>query len=572
MSEAFRPESSWLEAFLEDHAISPEVGKARPYDRYTADDPSLAQKAYADLNRHQRAYMTGLAKQADGVVINRHAAPGLDHVYAELRPDNPVKTGPPHWHYHPSVRSKGVPVIPTGPSAGKPLSKRHVCTLEVMQRNGHVARNRNEDDHDGANNEGVHKHQPRAKYLFPPAPTREVLWYHDHDAAYRNIDKRDEHIARWHDDGIDVVGRHGHNSRRKDKSVNYAKRIDVHPLALPMFEQAERVFFVIEGCIKADAILSTGEAVFSVPSVTLWDAPELSQFIASYLQGKEVVIVCDADWFKNSAVMTQAMFCRTFLRRQGLEAALVAAPPYNQNDLEEKTGKPRLNGVDDFLAAGGNLDDLEVIEREVDPARLYKFLSDQVPKGYLNGREIPLGPRPGSGRRDGRKRSAEVVEALALHAGEDGALCASVGKLAKVMRVPRMRVVRALDDLLESGAITVDKPLVMQSGVWRGNYYDLALEWVDRPMITLHPDLRAQGGVRPLGQSIPKVITMKGASSIMDTTSAPTMIEQVAELRSEVARLKPRIAEHDRQLGLVDDATATDTVEQFLESIDGEHS
>jgi hypothetical protein len=144
--------------------------------------------------------MTRIARQRDGIVINRHAAlPELGHVYAELRPDAPVRTGPPRWHHHPSVRTKGevVPVIPDGPSAGRELSKRRIYSLAAMQRNGHIARDKNPDDHAGRNNEAVHCHVPKGKYIFPPTPVR---------------------------DG------------RKDRSVNYAMRLDVHPLALPMIE------------------------------------------------------------------------------------------------------------------------------------------------------------------------------------------------------------------------------------------------------------------------------------------------------------------------------------------------
>jgi hypothetical protein len=42
-----------------------------------------------------------------------------------------------------------------------------------------------------------------------------------------------------------------------------ARRLDVHPDAWPRFRDPRRVFFVIEGCIKSDAVFSTGEAVFS---------------------------------------------------------------------------------------------------------------------------------------------------------------------------------------------------------------------------------------------------------------------------------------------------------------------
>jgi hypothetical protein len=548
---------TWLEAFFKDHAITSEVGFGRPYVRYTADDPSRVREAYHWLDRHQRSYMTRLAVQDDGVVIVRHAPPGLGlpHVFAELRPDNPVRTGPPRWHYHPSIHTRGTPTIPEGPSAGRPLSKKQIYTLDAMTRNGHIARSKNEDDHSGTNCEDVHKHQPRAKYLFPPAPTKDVAWAHDHAEAFAGkTGKRAEHVSRRHG-GVDVAGRHVHSSKRKDESANYAKRLDLHPLAQPRFEKAKRVFFVIEGCIKADAVLSTGEAVFSVPSVTLWDAPELPQFIEKYLQGKEVVIVPDADWFENAGVKRQAILCRSFLRLHGLEA-LVAAPPIE--GVEEG-----IKGVDDFLAAGNNLDDLVVIDREVDVDYL-EWLKGQAPTKVLHGRggsslELRM-PLPGSGRRDGRKRSADVVEAIALHADDKGTFSGSLGTLARVMGMQRRRVPRGLDDLLETGAATVDKPLATQSGVWHGNYYDRALEWVDRPTITVHPDLRAKEWHRPLGKCVLKVSHMKGTP--MDAAEIPLRtVERLTNLERDVALLK-------EDLGIVSDEEARDTVERFLGSIE----
>jgi hypothetical protein len=495
------PSPSLLEAFFRDHAISPEVGFGRPYVRYTTEDPSPVREAYTWLNRYQRGYMTRLAVQKDGLVIVRHAPVGLPHIYPELRPDESVRTGPPRWHYHPSVPSRGVPVIPTGPSAGKPLSKRQVYTLATMTRNGHIGRDKSEDDHAGTNCEDVHKHQPRAKYLFPPAPTKDVPWPHDHDEVFAGkAGKRDEHVSRWHG-GVDVAGRHVHSSKRKDESANYAKRIDIHPLALEKFEQAGWVFFVIEGCIKADAVLSTGEAVFSVPSVTLWDAPELPQFIEKYLRGKKVVIVPDADWFKNPVVKTQAMLCRSFLRRHGLEA-LVAAPPI-------EGVKDGIKGVDDFLATDNSLENLVVLDREVCVDYL-EWLNKQAPPKILSDGRKMYRPLPGSQRRDGRKRSAEVIEALALHAGDDGTFRAPLRSLARVMDMHPRSVPRGLNDLLKTGAVTVDKPPATRSGVWHGNYYDRALEWIDRPTITLHPDLCAKEWYRPLGEY------MKGTT--MDAT------------------------------------------------------
>jgi hypothetical protein len=128
------------------------------------------------------------------------------------------------------------------------------------------------------------------------------------------------------------------------------------------------------------------------------------------------------------------------------------------------------------------------------------------------------------------------------------------------MGMQRRRVPRGLDDLLETGAATVDKPLATQSGVWHGNYYDRALEWVDRPTITVHPDLRAKERHRPLGKCVLKVSHMKGTP--MDAAELPLRtVERLANLERDVALLK-------EDLGVVPDEEARDTVERFLGSFE----
>jgi hypothetical protein len=81
----------------DEHGISEEVREARPYVRWTRDDISPVQDAFPGSS-----WIVGRARQSDGWVITRHVPPGLHlpPVLAEIRPDDPVKTGPPtvHWH------------------------------------------------------------------------------------------------------------------------------------------------------------------------------------------------------------------------------------------------------------------------------------------------------------------------------------------------------------------------------------------------------------------------------------------------------------------------------------------
>ncbi len=410
--------------------------------------------AYKGLSVGQRGYMTRIANQdVGGYVIVRHAPEGLGlgHVYAELRPDKPVVTGPPTRHFHGD----------DGIEPNVPVAERHRHPAALMR--SHIARAKQPDDHHGVNSNEVHEHVPKAKYVFPPSGKRERRWHHDHESYGDDSLKLKAHIERYHA-GVNAPGRHLHTRLVKDPTASLAKRLDMHPLARPLFAAAERVFFVIEGCFKADAVLSAGEAVFSVPSVTLWDADELPAFIDAYLTGKRVVIVPDADWIKNPAVISQARLCQSFLERHGVTAH-VAAPPQEAHH----------KGIDDFLGDGGMLDDLTVIGRR--PASDWDaWWSCQ------------------KGRKDKIWRAMEGQWALALHAAPNGTITIPLRSLARVMNVDSRRVSRQISDLRDVyGAITVDGDLR-----WRRNWFSKEFEWRDPPVITLIPELRSEEPQYPL--------------------------------------------------------------------------
>jgi len=240
-----------------------------------------------------------------------------------------------------------------------------------------------------------------------------------------------------------------------------ARRLDVHPLAVDLLVRSSVVFFVIEGCIKADAVLADGGAVFSVPSVSLWDCDELPRFVRDYLHGKFVVVVPDADWRTKPQVINQARLCQNALRRYGVKEACVAAPPPQYRGQETK-------GVDDFIGAGGHLEDLEVIDYEIPPA-LYEFIA----KNW-------------SWRRDRRWRATEVLAGLANFTGSTGTLAAPLSTVARVLDTSTARVSRAVQDLEAIGAVTIEGHLATCRG-----WFSPQLDWRERPTIVLAPELRA---------------------------------------------------------------------------------
>jgi hypothetical protein len=270
---------------------------------------------------------------------------------------------------------------------------------------------------------------------------------------------------------VDVAGEHTHEWTVQDHSEDLARRLDVHPWAVDLFEDAHTVYFCLEGCLKADAVLSAIrreerlEAVFSVPSVSLWLADELGEFAGRKLRGKQVVVVPDADWVDNPLVIEQARLCCLYLQRRGFRAC-VAAPP--EEGLYEK---PKIKGIDDHLGAERSLDDLVVQNRLVDTAALWEWLG-------------PFGLRL-----DAKTRDLDTLYGLS-YAAEDGVFTGTLKRFAKVMNLSTSKVWRGVHHLEELGALTIDGDLSV-----RANYYTNELEWEDDPpTLTLIPELRGGDG------------------------------------------------------------------------------
>jgi hypothetical protein len=405
------------QTFFEEHATSLKIAEGRGYRWYSKGDP----EGYVHADWEDKRWASRVTNQSPGLYIPRFpVSPGLPRIQAELRPAAAIVTSS-HHHYHGEEGrlASGLTI----PTTGNHLPRRFYLDPKRMEK--HIAK-----VHGGVNTNEVHLDPNIAKYVFP-------------------------------------VG-------------EGAKRVDLHPLAWSRFSKATRVFFVIEGCLKSDAVLSAGAAVISVPSVTLWNTQEIHA-VARGLRDKEVYIVPDADWLdpNKPEVMKQAMFLRTFLRRRGVPDTHVAAPPY---DLHVKT-KGKTKGIDDFLYYGGSMSDLDILEREIPKFGL---------SGFLAERRI--------WRQNKVVRGQEVLENLVLHANAEGRIPASLRSVASIMGVHHSRVQRGIKDLIECGAVTVDGDLSAEP-----RYYDrqshrwVGWDWEERPTIIIHPELRAKDTVRRLG-------------------------------------------------------------------------
>ena len=379
----------------------------------------------------------------------------------------------------------------------------------------------------------IHPHQAFAKYVFPTSPKVDETYTHDHRAKWHDhegwSDKRiSKHVAKDHSDseqawygqwhahprppvdlnaqdrglvikahaamnhiakpppaghgGSDAIGEHPHTRPKKDKSLNLARRLDVHPDAMEKIPSAEVVFFVIEGCMKADSILAKGGAVFSVPSVSLWDCLELEDFTKAYLRNKEVVIVPDADWADNHQVASQARLCHATLNRYDVEQVYIAAPPVDENRNPLVENGKRLKGVDDFLGAGHELAELQTID-------FYLLEETKASIKRLVRR---------SKRIEQVNRNNKVLESLAYFAGPSGKLPSSLTMVGRAMGYSRERVTKAVEDLKEWGALDYEGDLAERIGYWSGK-----LEWSDAPPIIIAEQYRAYEAKRqPLGDVV----------------------------------------------------------------------
>jgi hypothetical protein len=440
-----------------ERGIPLEIALRRPYVRWTTENREAVAEEYKTLGGAGRGFLSRVTAQSDGYLMMREPPLGEAPIYAELRPDHAVRTGKKITHDHAKDFS--------GDSS------------EFLRR--HL-----DKEHGGKDVSGKHTHDRHAKYLFPPSPKVEREWWHDHDDYYAGEPRRRaKHEAQAHGGEV-TSGCHLHTHRVKDRGTNYAKRIEIHRDAVDLLPGAERVFYVIEGCLKADSIFAQGEAVVSVPSVTLWDPPELDWFARKYFTGKRAFIVADADWAQNPKVVGQAMLCRSFLLSLHIDAH-VAAPSRDTDG----NGDLRWKGVDDFWGAGHGVDELVVIRRDL-PSAFPRYVQ------HL-GRPSKTGSR--LGRIDGLRRDIQALQNLILIAadGKDprfpkGTLDKNLSQLARLMGHKHHKSAeRAIERLEGYGALTISGPTETRVGGWKGDYYDSQEEWVERPTITLTPELHA---------------------------------------------------------------------------------
>lgn len=212
-----------------------------------------------------------------------------------------------------------------------------------------------------------------------------------------------------------------------------------------------RVYFVMEGQIKADAVLSQVKkedpkaAVVSVPSVTAWNEKEVAWATDKYFKGRDVVLIPDADGVTNDAVVKQAKTLQGRMLNGGAGTVTVASPPLIKNkrgqleveDIWYPTGvKDGRKGVDDHIGLGkGTLGDLTFN----DTPRPKFDLSKETGTKKLRSNSV--------------KNAETTLEALSDLAGENGTGRISKKAISKTTGLPESSVHDALKTLEKKGYI-----------------------------------------------------------------------------------------------------------------------
>lgn len=179
-----------------------------------------------------------------------------------------------------------------------------------------------------------------------------------------------------------------------DKPVKYASpkgmgnRLDVHPACRDLVADPARPLWVTEGIKKGDALASRGIATVTLTGVWNWRNQEgsLGDWEDVPLKGRTVIVCFDADAVDNPQVRNAMIRFVGWLRSRGTGTVYYLPVPAEANGVQIK-------GVDDYLAAGGDLNALRALASErapeavsaKDAAFTDAFLTDTVCSESLDG-------------------------------------------------------------------------------------------------------------------------------------------------------------------------------------------
>src|SRR5215217_8424884 len=132
--------------------------------------------------------------------------------------------------------------------------------------------------------------------------------------------------------------------------------LDVHPFCRASLVDPGIPLFVTEGIKKGDALVSRGLCAVALIGVWNWRGTNehggktaLAEWEYLALSGRKVYIVFDSDVLEKREVHAALSRLKAFLQSRGARVSLIYLPP-GEGGVKQ--------GVDDYLAAGGTVDDL----------------------------------------------------------------------------------------------------------------------------------------------------------------------------------------------------------------------
>lgn len=145
--------------------------------------------------------------------------------------------------------------------------------------------------------------------------------------------------------------------------------LDVHPSLRHLIADVGVPVIFVEGVKKADAIISAARAagvevlVVAISGVWNWlsDKKPIPDLLDIPLRGRDARIVYDSDMLRNPDVLDAARRFAEYLLEREAEPRVAYLP--------DKPDGSKM-GADDFLAAGGTLEELEMLMCPYDPAYL----------------------------------------------------------------------------------------------------------------------------------------------------------------------------------------------------------
>jgi hypothetical protein len=133
--------------------------------------------------------------------------------------------------------------------------------------------------------------------------------------------------------------------------------IDVPPRAHSALSDSSVRLWVVEGEKKADALVSQGECALALLGVWSWkrNGLPLPDWDLVHLVGREVLVAFDSDAKRKVEVQRALWALASYLKGRGALVKVVELPDRTDGSKQ---------GVDDFLAAGGAVEELHGLSRE----------------------------------------------------------------------------------------------------------------------------------------------------------------------------------------------------------------